>query len=181
MTQAARLPRRLASAAYDALLVTALVFIANVALLPLVTPAQPHRALVVPDVATRALLACALFAIAAVYFVWSWTGGRRTLAMKTWHLRLVDRDGRALSYRVAFIRYLAAWIGPALALVAYLLLRAERLGGVAVVLLPLNYYAALFDPDKQFLHDRIARTRIVVDDPVDVLTPPGERSKRGAA
>jgi hypothetical protein len=28
-------------------------------------------------------------------------------------------------------------------------------------MLPLNYFAALFDPDKQFLHDRVAGTRIV--------------------
>ena len=166
MTQPAApagLPRRLACTAYEALLLVALLFVANVALLPLVTPVQPDRELVVPDMATRALLGCALFAVAASYFVWSWTGGRRTLPMKTWHLRLIDRDGRALSYKIAFIRYLAAWIGPGLALVVYALLRAERLGAVAVVLLPLNYYAARFDPEKQFLHDRIAGTHVVVD------------------
>ena len=81
--------------------------------------------------------------------------------MKTWRMRLVDVHGRSLTYKTAFIRFLAAWIGPGLALLIYALLRPEGLGAVALVMLPLNYFAALFDPDKQFLHDRIAGTRIV--------------------
>ena len=31
--------------------------------------------------------------VGALYFCWSWTGGRRTLPMKTWRLRLTRRDG----------------------------------------------------------------------------------------
>jgi uncharacterized RDD family membrane protein YckC len=117
--------------------------------------------LIVPDVPTRAVLFCALFALAALYFVWSWTGGRRTLPQKTWRMRIVDTDGAPLGYRRAFLRYLAAWIGPGLALVTYLLLKPKGLGGVALVPLALNYLAAFVDPERQFLHDRLAGTRIV--------------------
>ena len=158
----AGLARRLTSVCYEALLLAALLFIANFLLLPLVSPAQHGAQIpVVPDPPTRALLFCALFAVTAAYFVWSWTGGRRTLPMKTWRMAIVDADGARLAYKTAFVRFLAAWIGPALSLLVYALLRAEGLGGVALVVVPLNYFAAFFDPEKQFLHDRIAGTRIV--------------------
>ena len=153
------------SVGYEALLLGALLFIANFLLLPIVSPAYRAGvpALIVPDSATRALLFCALFAVAAAYFVWSWTGGRRTLPMKTWQMRLVDSRGAPLTYKTAFVRFLGGWIGPGLALLIYASLRPEGLGAVAFAMLPLNYVAALFDPQKQFLHDRLAGTRIVQD------------------
>jgi uncharacterized RDD family membrane protein YckC len=79
-------------------------------------------------------------------------------------MRLVDRDGGPLSYKTALARYLAGWIGPGLALVTYVLLKPTGLGGVAIVPFALSYLAAFVDPDRQFLHDRIAGTRIVQDD-----------------
>ena len=82
--------------------------------------------------------------------------------MKAWRLRLVTREGAALSRRAAFTRYLAAWIGPALAIVAYALLVQIGLGILAWPVLLINWLAAFVDPQKQFLHDRIAGTRIVV-------------------
>ena len=152
------------SICYEALLLAAILFIANFLLLPIVSPLQRSSQIPsVPDLPTRVLLSCALVAIAAAYFVWSWTGGRRTLPMKTWRMRLVDSRGAPLTYKVALVRYLAAWIGPGLALLIYALLRSDGLGGVALVMLPLNYVAALFDPESQFLHDRVAGTRIVQD------------------
>jgi uncharacterized RDD family membrane protein YckC len=155
----------LVSVVYEALLLAALLFVANFLLLPIVSPGrlESGRPLIVPDLPTRALLFCALFGIAALYFVWSWTDGRRTLPMKTWRMRLVDRGGAPLNYKTAFVRYLAAWIGPGLALVAYIVAKPYGLGGVALVPLALNYLAAFTDPERQFLHDRIAGTRIVRD------------------
>jgi uncharacterized RDD family membrane protein YckC len=156
------LARRLASVLYEALLLTAVLFFVNFLLLPLMSreSALLAHSLTVPDLPTRVILFCAMFGIAAIYFVWFWTGGRRTLPMKTWRMRLVDSDGAPLHYKTAFVRYLAAWIGPALALMTYALLRPAGLGGIAIVPLALNYLAALVDPDRQFLHDRIAGTRI---------------------
>ena len=163
MTSAPRagLARRLAAVAYEALLLAALLLVANFLLLPLVTPVHPGSALTLPDLGARTLLFCALFAIAGLYFVWSWTGGRRTLAQKTWRLRVVARDGAALDYRRAFVRYLAVWIGPGLALATYVVAKPYGLGGIALVPLALDYLAAFVDPERQFLHDRIAGTRIV--------------------
>ncbi|HEY3181012.1 MAG TPA: RDD family protein [Casimicrobiaceae bacterium] len=153
------------SVVYEALLVAAVLFVANFFLLPIVFRGRlgGEQPLIVPDLPTRTLLFCALFGIAALYFVCSWTAGRRTLPMKTWRMRLVARDGAPLTYKTAFIRYLALWIGPGLALATYVLLKPHGLGGVALVPLALNYLAAFVDPERQFLHDRIAGTRIVQD------------------
>jgi uncharacterized RDD family membrane protein YckC len=158
--------RRLVAVAYEALLLVALLFFATFVLSAIVPPSRVDgsQALALPDLTTRVTLFCALFAVAALYFVWSWTGGRRTLPMKTWRMRLVDRTGGPLTYKTALARYLAGWIGLGLALVTYVLLKPFGLGGVALVPLALNYLAAFVDPDRQFLHDRIAGTRIVQDD-----------------
>lgn len=163
----ASLARRLACLAYEALLLSALVFVASFLLLPLVSRSRrtDAGALTLPDLPSRTILFCALFAIAAGYFVWCWTGGRRTLPQKTWRLRIVDGAGGSPDYRRAFVRYLAAWIGPAAALATYVAMKPYGLGGVALVPLALAYVAALVDPDRQFLHDRIAGTRVVDDRP----------------
>jgi uncharacterized RDD family membrane protein YckC len=138
------------------------ILVAGFAVAPLVTPAQAGSTqLRVPGLAERVMLFCAMFSIAAVYFVASWSRGRRTLAMKTWRLRIVGVDGRPIDRRRALARYLAAWIGPAVALGAYVLLRVHGLGAHAAWLVALNFLWALLDRDRQFLHDRVAATRIV--------------------
>jgi len=119
--------------------------------------------LTVPPVPARVALFCTLFSILALYFVFSWTNGRRTLPMKTWRLFLAMPDGRPPTTKVALLRYLTAWIGPALAIIGYGVLREVGHGGWAWSLLPLNFAWALVDADRQFLHDRIAGTRIVKD------------------
>ncbi len=158
----ASLVQRVAALAYETLLVAAIVIVAGFVLAPLVTPAATGRwELRMPALADRALIFCALFAVTAAYFVFSWSGGRRTLAMKTWRLRLVALDGGTLERKRALARYLAAWIGPGLALVAYAALRPRGLGAHAVWLVAFNFIWALIDPQRQFLHDRIAGTRII--------------------
>ncbi|MBZ0105249.1 MAG: RDD family protein [Sulfuricella denitrificans] len=81
-----------------------------------------------------------LFVIAA-YFVWFWLRGGQTLAMKTWHLRLVNADGSPLTLRPALLRFVIALPGT---------------------LLGFGILWALLDRDKQFLHDRLAGTKIIL-------------------
>lgn len=75
------------------------------------------------------------------YFVWCWLNGGQTLPMKTWKLRLVSAEGTALRPLQAVLRYLAAW--------------------PSILIFGIGLIWALFDEDGQFLHDRIAGTRIV--------------------
>ena len=161
----ASLPRRLAALGYEALLVAALFMLVGFLTAPLTFPAAAGSGatLHTPDIRGRALSFTAVFAAGALYCGWSWTGGRRTLPMKTWRLALVRSDGSAVDRRVALVRYLAAWIGPAFAVAAYLALRPTGHGAQALWLLAVNYLWAFIDGDHRFLHDRIAGTRIVDD------------------
>jgi uncharacterized RDD family membrane protein YckC len=159
----AGLARRLAALLYEALLVTAILLVVGFATLPLVSPRLPGDALVVPSLPARVASFCILFAILAAYFTWSWSAGRRTLAQKSWRLFLVARDGRPLAVRTALARYLAGWIGPALAVVAYLALQSRGWGAHAAWLVGLNFVFALIDRERQFLHDRIAGTLVLVE------------------
>lgn len=157
------LARRLGALLYESLLVTALVLVLGFATLPLVSPgaSRPGAALAVPPLPARVMLFALVFAVLAAYFVWSWSGGRATLAQKTWRLRLADDHGAPLAPRTALARYLASWVGPALAIIAYLLLAPHGLGAYAVWVVALNFVWALIDRDRQFLHDRLAGTRLV--------------------
>jgi uncharacterized RDD family membrane protein YckC len=134
-------------------------------MLPLISPGRAATAteLTMPAVPSRVALFCTVFSVMALYFVWSWTGARRTLPMKTWHLRIVTAGGDPPAGKAALLRYLAAWIGPAAAVIGYAILRETGHGGWALGLLPVNFLWAVADPDRQFLHDRIAGTRIVKD------------------
>jgi uncharacterized RDD family membrane protein YckC len=164
LRRAGLLPR-LGAALYEALLVTALAFLTGFLLLPLVSPGTAANAthLTVPPVPARVALFCILFSVVALYFVWSWTGRRRTLPLKTWRMRIAMPDGSPPDARRALLRYLAAWIGPVLGITAYALLRERGAGALALVPLAINFLWAGVDPERQFLHDRIAGTRILRD------------------
>jgi uncharacterized RDD family membrane protein YckC len=109
-----------------------------------------------------------LFVVLGIYFTWFWAKGQ-TLAMKTWHIRLVDRQGRALTQSRALLRYVASWLWflpPLLAMSPFKLSGAESLliltGWVAV-------WAILsrFHPQQQFWHDALAGTRLITSKPLD--------------
>lgn len=155
----AGLARRLAALLYEAMIAAAIVLVAGFALAPLISlgPASGGPALGVPGPAALVFQFCALFAVLAAYFVGCWSGGRRTLPMKTWHLALVTRSGDPLTGRVALARYLAGWLGPALATLAYALSQSRWSALFALA----NYVWAWVDRDGVFLHDRIAGSRLI--------------------
>ena len=91
---------------------------------------------------TRVLFQVYLFLVLGIYFVACWSRGGRTLAMQTWRMRVVQRDGAAVGAGRAALRYALAWVSLA------------SLGA--------GFLWACVDPDRQFLHDRLAGTRIVM-------------------
>jgi uncharacterized RDD family membrane protein YckC len=165
--------RRFAALTYEALLLTAIIFIAGFVALPLVTPghAGAANALAIPDLPQRVALFCMLFGVLAWYSVGSWSGGRRTLPMKTWRLQFAMADGGPVPRKSALLRFLATWIGPVLAVLAFALLRPAGLGAQAAWLIAFNFLWAFVDPQRQFLHDRIAGTRIVQAPPGTIPAP----------
>lgn len=116
-----------------------------------------------------------MFLVLGAYFIWFWSRGRQTLPMKTWHVKLVAADGSPVSMLRAAARYLLCWLWfvPGLALAAAL--RAE--GWIMVIVVAVSFLiwamTIYFDPQRQFLHDRMAGTRLV-------QTRPGQRKKAAA-
>ena len=53
-----------------------------------------------------------LFLVFAIYFTWLWSKGQ-TLAMKTWHIRVVDTSGQPLTQARALWRYVHSVSGIA--------------------------------------------------------------------
>lgn len=112
--------------------------------------------------ARRPLFQGFLFFLFAIYFGWFWSRGQ-TLAMKTWDIRLVDRQGRSVSQARALWRYVLSWLWflPPLAFLAPFRLTA---GEITVVMIGWVLVWALlsrFHPQRQFLHDALAGTRLV--------------------
>src|SRR6266480_1950537 len=120
----ASLPRRLAAAAYESLLLGALVLALGFATLPLFgLPDRGEHSLVILPPVERAVSFSIIFAVCGAYSLLLWTGGRRSLPMRAWRIVLESESGRALSARQALLRYLACWIAPACAILAYLVIR----------------------------------------------------------
>ena len=81
-----------------------------------------------------------LFLVFGLYFLWCWLRGGQTLPMKTWKIRITSEDGKNISAGQGAIRYLAAWF--------------------SLLCLGSGFLWAIFDSDGQFLHDRLAGTRV---------------------
>jgi uncharacterized RDD family membrane protein YckC len=123
---------RFASLAYEAILLFGVAFISAYLFVALARDAQHGLA--------RLVFQIYLLAICGAYFVFCWTRSGQTLAMKTWHLRLETADGGRVRPAQALLRFLLA-------------LPSVGLG--------FGLLWAFLDRDRQFLHDRLAGTRIV--------------------
>ena len=128
--------RRLGSLLYEALVILALTIF--LFLLPLAVFSGVSHLMPGPG-----LLWLYLFTLLGVYFIWCWVKAGQTLAMKTWRLWIVDaQTSRRLRPAQALVRYGMAWLcWPT---------------GLALLW-------SFLDPDGQFLHDRIAGSRIVYE------------------
>jgi uncharacterized RDD family membrane protein YckC len=127
----AGLGRRLLSLIYEILIVVAVLLIGDLILLLAFDAAQEPR--------YRPWVQIYLVSLVGAYFVSFWCAGGQTLPMKTWRIRVVGPDGGAVTPRRAMVRYLVALVS---------------------LLVP-SLLWALVDRDRQFLHDRLAGTRII--------------------
>lgn len=134
--QFASLKRRLVSMFYESILLAALLLVAGLAYIPVFG--------VLHGPFQKAVFQLYLLAVIGVYFVVFWMRGGQTLAMKTWHIRLVTTQGGALSMPLCVRRFA----------LAFALLLCAGLG----------FLWAVFDRDHQFLHDRLLGTRLVKTD-----------------
>ncbi|MDR3054788.1 MAG: RDD family protein [Zoogloeaceae bacterium] len=137
MPETPSFPRCLAALIYEALLLLGVIAIG------VILPYILLGALARVDVAHLARVQqIHLVLLLGLYFTWCWLRGGQTLAMKTWKIKLIDQSGAPLRPIQAVLRYLVAW--PCLLFF-----------GVGLLW-------RFIDPDKQFLHDRIAGSRLVL-------------------
>lgn len=151
------LRRRMACWVYEGMLLFGVMFISGYLFSAL---SQTRHAL-----DNRHGLQAFLFLIFGIYFTWFGHKGQ-TLAMKTWHIRLVDAQGKPVTQARALRRYLLSWIWfiPPLAIMA-----PFSLSGGETLLLSLGWvsvWAVLsrFQTQGQFWHDVWAGTRLIQAD-----------------
>jgi uncharacterized RDD family membrane protein YckC len=89
----------------------------------------------------RHLFQAYILGILFAYFSAFWLRSGQTLAMKTWRIRLVQANGDTLTFKQAVLRFFLALLG--------------------LLLAGAGFWWALFDRDRQFLHDRLVGTRLV--------------------
>lgn len=113
----------------------------------------------------RTALQLYLAAVFAAYFLWCWLRGGQTLAMKAWGIRLVVPGKGRVPARTALARLAlaAVFVGSFCAALVGAFVHANP--WIAFVTLAVSGFGlgwALFDRDRQFLHDRLAGTRLVL-------------------
>ncbi|HEY2927909.1 RDD family protein [Piscinibacter sp.] len=155
------LPRRLACFVYEGVLLFGVLMIAGYLFSSLTQ--QRHA-----NIGRHGLQAF-LFIVLGIYFTWFWSHGGQTVAMKAWHVRLVDRHGAPVSQARALARYLLSWLWFMPALLVLYLTDMRDLGTIfGVMLAGVLGYALLsrLHPTRQFFHDVVSGTRLVTHRPV---------------
>jgi uncharacterized RDD family membrane protein YckC len=109
-----------------------------------------------------------LYAVLGIYFVWYWTKSGQTLAMQTWRIRMIGKNGFNLTRRQAIWRYVygSLWLAPCVLLQWIFHLEKwqiiEMLFTVALFFWPLSIFLdSRNSSERQSLPDRIAGSRLV--------------------
>ncbi len=127
--------RRFAAISYDTLLLIAIFFVASFILLPLIGETVIESGNIFYNVF--------LILLAYLYFCWHWLNGRQTLGMRSWKIEVINETDSTLNYKQASLRYFAALL--------------------SLLLLGLGFIWALFDKEKLALHDRLSKTKLIVN------------------
>lgn len=148
--------RRLAAFVYEGVLMFGIVMVVGLAFG--IATDQRH------GLSHRSGLQAALFVAFALYFLYFWSRNGQTLAMKTWHLKLVTEHGTPPTLMRCACRYLAAWLWflPALLLASSPLEHTTKQMLSTLGMWILLYAASSrLLPRRQWLHDVICKTRII--------------------
>jgi uncharacterized RDD family membrane protein YckC len=159
--QAPGLRRRMACLLYESLLLFGVGLVSGAmgtAVLKLTGASVASRELVLQVVGVT---------VYGVYFVWFWSRRGQTLPMQTWRIQVVTAQGATLSVPHAVLRYAACavWVAPAVVLAR--LNHWSPATTLAAVAVGVAVYAllALLHPQRQFWHDALCGTRLIVAPP----------------
>lgn len=108
-------------------------------------------------------LQLAAFLALALYFIGFWSRAGQTVAMRAWHLRLIDQQDRPPRVWRAGLRFLLGWLWvlPPLAIAWWTGL--DHAAGLVLLAawIVLWAFASLLREDRQFWHDAWSGTRLV--------------------
>ncbi len=151
--------RRMACWLYEGMLLFGVVFIAGYLYGSLT---QTRHAL-----DNRNGLQAFVFVIFGIYFVWFWAKGQ-TLAMKTWNIRIVGRQGQPITQTRALLRYCLSWVWFLPPLLATYLFQLKPIEVPVIVIGWIIVWALLsrFHPQGQFWHDAWSGTRLISSQPI---------------
>lgn len=147
--------RRLTCMVYEALLLFGLAFAAGL-LFDVVSNSKHALNL-------RHLRQAWIFIVFGAYFVYCWHRSGQTLPMQTWRIQLVNDDGRRVPLIKAVVRYFLAWLWvlPGMAIGYQLGLKEWAMLAPLSVSMLAWAATAKFSPEGQFLHDILAKTRLI--------------------
>ncbi len=151
--------RRMASWLYEGMLLFGVTFISGYLFSALTQAKDP--------IAFRTPLMIFLFLVLGIYF--SWLGHKgQTLAMQTWHLKVVDKNHHNISQLRGFMRYLFSyiWFLPPLFLASVSHLPPILISLVFILWVCFWALISLFNPYKQFWHDYLTGCFIVHQAPI---------------
>ncbi|MFW2373956.1 MAG: RDD family protein [Gammaproteobacteria bacterium] len=86
-------------------------------------------------------LLSSFFLLSFVFFGWFWTHGGQTLGMRTWRIQLITESGATISWKIAFVRFLA--------------------GLLSIMCFGLGFLWSLADSEKRTWHDILSDTRLI--------------------
>ena len=106
----------------------------------------------------------ALFLGLALYFVWQWRRNGQTLAMKTWHIKLVSATGdEPITRKQALLRYALTylWFIPALVVANAYGLGTTPTMWVMLAWVVIWALSSRLNKNRQFWHDQWSGTRLI--------------------
>jgi uncharacterized RDD family membrane protein YckC len=155
--------RRLIALIYESLLLAAVTTVALVICSPIVQLTHNNGAIV------STIVGIVLLSFWWLYYKYSIGRKGQTLAMTVWKIKLINAHGQKPQTKQLFMRYLWAVIFlMMIPSVMYLISTSRGIppktaAGAALIwwILPWGY--AFFNPERQFLYDLLAGTRLVLD------------------
>lgn len=139
--QSPGLIRRLLQLVYEAVLLLAVLIIAALPV-TVVFDIRYDPAKTLFDQAKYLLFLVYIAAVVYGYFMYFWTQGRQTLAMKTWKTSLIDVQGKPLNWQSASKHFFASALNW-------------------FVLLGAGYLTILARDDRRAIHELISGTRLI--------------------
>lgn len=130
-TENATLLRRIAAIFYDVLLLLGVLFAASA-----IAVAINHG-----NAVSHPAYYASLLALTFIFYGWFWTHGGQTLGLRTWNLKLTNKNTNKITWKQAAVRFLCAFVSflPAGA----------------------GFFWMLIDKEGLALHDRLSATRII--------------------